>query len=172
MPSKSIRLGAALRAGLLGAIAVLIVEIVSIRILGVDVNLSALIGALLLDQIGSGPWLIGAAVQIILGLIAGIIYAAIFEWITHRASWWIGLLIGFGHAAVAGLALGYLTLLRGPTRAFIPSGSFLIYHGAWAVLLVTVAHLVFGTVAGATYGPVRHPIAAWKGRWVEPGASN
>src|SRR6185437_11543532 len=116
------------------------------------------IGALLLDQIGSGPWLLGAAVQFILGLIAGIVYAAIFEWITHRASWWIGLLIGFGHAAVAGLALGYLTLLRGPTRAFIPSGSFLVYHGAWAVLLVVVAHLVFGIVVGATYGPVRHPI--------------
>jgi hypothetical protein len=167
MNVRLIRLGAALRAGLLGAIAVLVVEIVSTRILGVDVNLSALIGALLLDQIGAGPWLLGAAVQIALGLIGGSVYAAIFEWITHHASWWIGLLIGFGHAAIAGLALGYLTLLRGPTRAFIPTGSFLIYHGTWAVVLVIVAHVGFGLVVGATYGQVRRPIAAWSGRWRE-----
>ncbi len=166
MPSKPIKLGAALRAGFLGAIAALIVEIVSTRILGVDVNLSTLIGALLVDQIGAGPWILGAAVQIVLGLIAGIIYAAIFEWITHRASWWIGLLIGIGHAAIAGLALGYLTLLRGPTRAFIPTGSFLIYHGAWAVVLVIVAHVTYGAVVGATYGPVRFPIVEWRGKWV------
>jgi hypothetical protein len=167
MASRSIRLAAALRAGLLGAMAVLIVEIVSTRMLDVDVNLSGLIGALLIDQIGAGPWLMGAAVQIALGLIAGIVYAVIFEWIAHRASWWIGLLIGFGHAAIGGLALGYLTLLGGPTRAFIPTGAFLIYHGAWAVLLVIVAHLVFGAVVGATYGPVRHPIISWSGRWRE-----
>jgi hypothetical protein len=78
MPSKSIRLGAALRAGLLGGSAVLIVEIVSTRILGVDVNLSALVGALLLDQIGFGPWVLGAAAHVILGVIAGILYAATF----------------------------------------------------------------------------------------------
>lgn len=166
--SARIKTGSALRAGFLGAIAVLIVEIVSTRVLHVDVNLSGLLGALLLNQIGGAAWLLGAIVQIVLGLIAGIIYAFIFEWITHHASWWIGLLIGIGHAAIAGLALGFLTLLRGPTRAFIPPGSFLVYHGGWAVLLVIVAHVAFGVVAGATYGAVRHPIVEWKGQWITP----
>jgi hypothetical protein len=89
-------------------------------------------------------------------------YAVTFA-LLHRATWWLGALLGLLHVAVALLAL--LPLLPGvhprmashragpsSTAVLEPPGLLALNYGVQTPLVAIVAHLVYGTVLGLLLG--------------------
>jgi hypothetical protein len=112
-------------------------------------------------------WLAGFVAQLIVAVIAAIVYAAIFEWVTRRAGFWIGVAIAVPHLVIAGLIVGFLPadpLIAAGLRA---PGAFFEYEGVWAVIAFICAHLAFGAVVGTIYGATRHPATAAPRIWLD-----
>lgn len=94
-----------------------------------------------------------------------ILYAAAFEsW--GRATWWLGAGIGLVHALA--LLLIAMPMMPGlhrrmasehqgpePTRMLEPPGFLALNYGRGTPLVTLLAHLVYGLLLGAFYGPVR-----------------
>jgi uncharacterized membrane protein YagU involved in acid resistance len=105
--------------------------------------------------------LYGFLVHLINGWIFSLLYILIFESL-GRATWWIGAVIGLGHAL---LILGVLVSLmpglhprmaseqHGPSanRLLEPPGFFALNYGFRTPLSVVLAHLVFGIILGVFY---------------------
>lgn len=155
----------AITAGVVGYILVVAVVAFAGRLSGSDADLCALAGALVTGRDDSVAWLTGCAVQLLVAVVAALAYAAIFEWITRRAGALIGLAIAVPHAVAAGLAVGFLPAAPLIGLGITPPGAFLEYRGGWVVAAFVLAHLMFGTIAGVLYGPVRHVAPAGEAIW-------
>lgn len=105
--------------------------------------------------------IVGTAFHMVNGFIAALLYAALFEAL-NIATWWVGAVFGFVHAAFVLTVL--LPLLpdvhprmaregEGPQAiSLIQPPGFLGLHYGWATSLVTViAHIAYGLVLGAFY---------------------
>lgn len=68
---------------------------------------------------GPGAWLLGLAIHLIGSGLIALIYARVFEHVTHRAGWLIGTGIGFVHAVIAGVVMGFIPAMH----ALIPGQS-------------------------------------------------
>jgi|SRR6185503_5120489 len=135
-----------------GAVVIVLMSVVA-PLLGIDADLCRPVGAAL----GFNEWaaVAGCVAQLIIGAVGALVYAAVFELVTQRASWWLGLLIGIGHACVAGIGVGFLFVWRQPIDGVAVPGGFMLFHGPWAAVFLVVAHIVYGTIVGASYGAVR-----------------
>ncbi len=159
--------GRAIILGIVGCVLVLGIVWVGGRLEHTDADLSALAAAVLFARADGLAWIGGFITQLVVGAIAGLVYAACFEWVTERAGPLIGLAIGIPHAIVAGIIIGLLPGQRMLDAAIAPPGAFYEYRGLWCVIAVVLAHLVFGTFVGALYGPTRHTYARSHRRWAE-----
>ncbi len=155
----------AITAGIVGCIVVVAVMALAGYLSGSDADLCMLAGALITGRDDSVAWLVGCAVQLLIAVVAAFTYVAIFEWITRRAGALIGLAIGVPHAATAGLVVGFLPAAPLIGVGITPPGAFLEYRGACVVAGFVLAHLTFGTIVGALYGPVRHVAPAGDAIW-------
>jgi hypothetical protein len=148
---------------LAGAVVIVLMSVVA-PLLGIDADLCLPVGAAL----GFTEWtaVAGCVAQLIVGALGGIVYAVVFEFVTQRATWWLGLLIGIGHACLAGIGVGFLFVWRQPLDGVTVPGGFMLFRGAWAAVALVVAHVVYGTIVGAGYGDVRRqrvePLLVWK----------
>jgi hypothetical protein len=140
--------------GAIGGVVAIGTLLIGMWLFGVNADLCALFGRMLTGETGATPWLIGCAVQLVVAVVAGVVYAAIFEWVTERAGAVLGVLIAIPHVLCAGLLMGFLPADMGDIAAIYP-GAFLEYRGAVAVVLFIVAHLLFGLVVGVVYGRPR-----------------
>jgi hypothetical protein len=105
--------------------------------------------------------LIGFLVHLVNGWWMSLIYVAAFHaW--GRASWWLGAVTGFVHAAfvltagmriLPGLHPRMASEQQGPTlvRQLEPPGFLALNYGATTPLSVVLAHVVFGVILGAFY---------------------
>ena len=105
--------------------------------------------------------LVGFFVHLVNGWLFSLVYVALFEsW--HRATWWLGALVGAAQAAfVLCAALPLLpafhprmaTETEGPTgaRQIEPPGFLGLHYGARTPLSVALAHILFGMILGAFY---------------------
>jgi len=103
---------------------------------------------------------IGYFLNMALGLVFGLAYAAVFA-ATGLTTWWFGLLLGFVHAAFAGGALANLFLPAVHPRMgtpwtdarenplLEPPGFLLANYGRSTMLIHLVLHLAFGAIVGA-----------------------
>jgi hypothetical protein len=123
---------------------------------GANADLFALGGVILTGRRDAIGWLTGAAAQLIIAAIAGVVYAVIFEIVTRRAGALIGFAIAVPHAVVAGLAIGFIPVSRLIDAGIGPPGAFMEYRGAWVVATFVLAHLAFGTLMGSLYGTAQH----------------
>lgn len=145
-----------------GAVVVVLMSLVA-PLLGIDADLCVPVGAAL----GFGGWaaVAGCVAQLVIGALGALVYAAVFEFVTHRATWWIGLLMGVGHACIAGVGVGFLFVWRQPPDGVAVPGGFMLFRGAWAAVVLVIAHVLYGTLVGACYGAVRRrppdPALAW-----------
>ncbi|HKO15180.1 MAG TPA: hypothetical protein VJU87_03020 [Gemmatimonadaceae bacterium] len=155
-------------AGIIGALAVVALFALARWVLGVNANVSTTLGSIVLPARYGAllGWIAGAIAQLILGAVAGIIYGLIFEYVTRRAGWLVGGLIGIAHALFAGVAIGFLPMRMAGGSPAAP-GAFLEYRGAWAVVVLVVVHVIFGVLVGALYGATHHAASAPGVRWRE-----
>ena len=157
----------AIAAGVLGTVIVIVVVWIGGLVAGHDADLCALLGASILADRGMWPWLLGAALQVVIGVVAAIVYAAIFEWVTRRAGGVVGFLVALGHSVIAGLAVGFLPATHLIEAATAPPGAFMEYRGPFVVVAFVIAHLAFGTLIGLLYGRPRHALVARRVVWHE-----
>lgn len=103
----------------------------------------------------------GFLVHLVDGWLFSLLYVAAFTaW--QRATWWLGALIGFVHAAfvltagmraLPGLHPRMANERHGPTvaRQLEPPGFLALHYGPRTPLSLTLAHLVFGAILGGFY---------------------
>ena len=105
--------------------------------------------------------LYGFALQMASGWIFALLYAAVFESL-HRATWWLGALLGLAQALfVLIVLLPLLPYLHprmasedygpNPTRLLEPPGFLALNYGRRTPLVTVAAHLLYGLILGAFY---------------------
>ena len=153
--------------GVLGAVLVYAVVRLTGAFASVPSDLCQLLGSSITGAGSAWTWLLGAVGQLVLGVVASIVYAAIFESVTQRAGALIGLLVGLAHVALAGLAIGFLPSRRLLEAGVAPPGAFMEYRGVAIMVAFAIAHLAFGLLIGALYGRPRHVVTVRAVVWRE-----
>lgn len=148
----------AIIAGLVGTAVVLLVVWGVGRLTHSDGDLSALAAAVVFGVLNTLTWWAGLVLQLIFGVIVAIVYAGVFEWVTRRAGFFLGLTIGIPHAILAGIGVGALPASRMIDAGIMPPGAFYEYRGGWCILGFVLAHVAFGCIVGAAYGRTRHRV--------------
>ena len=166
------KLTRAIVAGLIGAVIVWVIVLVGGIISKSHSDLCLLLGASITGSAGTLSWITGAVGQLLLGAISGVVYAAVFEWVTRRAGAVIGFLVGLAHVVVAGIATGFLPAQRLLDASVQPPAAFLEYRGLVALIAFIVAHLVFGTFVGAVYGRVLQAVLPSRVVWRDVSTSS
>ncbi len=160
-----IKVRRAIIAGIVGCVIVVAAVKLAGHMSGSDADLCTLAGVVVTGSDDAPGWFVGCAVQLLIAVVAALMYAVIFEWITHRANALIGLAVGIPHAVTAGMAVGFLPVARLIAVGILPPGAFLEYRGGWVVATFVLGHLTFGAVVGALYGPVRHDVPSVNTIW-------
>ncbi|HEU4630324.1 MAG TPA: hypothetical protein VFS08_11310 [Gemmatimonadaceae bacterium] len=145
----------ALGAGALAAIVAVVVAWVVRWATGAALDPAEPLGRLLLPEAWT-TWrgvalAAGTVAHVLGGAVLGVGYAAVFEWVTHRAGPLVGLALAVPHAVVTGLAFAFFPVLRPELFAAEPPGAFLQYGGAGSVVASAVFVLVYGALVGALY---------------------
>jgi hypothetical protein len=161
------KLGRAIGAGIAGGIIVVAAIDIVGWITGANSDLCRLGGVILTGRLDAVGWLAGAVAQLVIAIIAAIVYAAIFELVTRRAGPLIGLAVAVPHVIVAGLAIGFVPAWRLIDAGIGPPGAFMEYRGPWVLVTFVLAHLVFGALVGKLYGRAQHAPATAGYRWRE-----
>ncbi|MGM0575188.1 MAG: hypothetical protein ACQEXJ_05610 [Myxococcota bacterium] len=144
----------AMYAGVLGAMVMTVVMAIA-RGLGMAVNLEMMLGALITESVTTGTWVLGLCIHVVAGAVFGLVYAAVFEYVTHRAGWGLGLGIGAVHTLVSGVVLGALPMVHPLMPGFLdPPGMFMANLGVLGVAAFAALHLIFGALVGASYEPI------------------
>jgi hypothetical protein len=142
----------------LGAVLVWVIVLAATMIVGDTCDLCLVLGASITGSADMWSWLLGAFGQLLVGAMAGVVYAAVFEWATRRAGALVGFIVGLAHVTVAGIATGFLPAERLFAASLQPPGAFFEYRGLVALIAFIIAHLAFGVSVGAMYGRVRHAV--------------
>jgi len=161
------KIGRAIVAGIVGGIVVVIALIVVGWLVGANADLCRLGGVILTRRLDAAGWLAGAVAQLVIAIIAALVYAAIFELVTRRADALIGLAIAVPHVIVAGLAMGFIPASPLIDAGIGPPGAFMEFRGPWVIVTFVLAHLAFGALVGRLYGNTRHSPDLASYRWVE-----
>jgi hypothetical protein len=105
-------------------------------------------------------WLVGCFANWVVGGLAGIIYAYLFEYLFKKASARTGFFAGLMHAAFATIAIfPFFNALRQQMSVVMPySDSFGVLGSGIGIatpLVLLLGHVIFGVTIGVGYGPVR-----------------
>jgi hypothetical protein len=106
---------------------------------------------------GASAWLLGFAIHLAGSALIALLYGWIFEHVTHRANWLIGVGIGFIHGILAGIVMGFMPEMHALIPEQMPTpGFFMANMGATTVVFDFVMHMIYGAIVGAAYGPIAH----------------
>jgi hypothetical protein len=153
--------GRACVAGVLGGVAMSIGLAVG-RMMGMPANLELMLGTMMLPP-GSGAWIAGFMMHLLISGGIALIYAWAFEHITHRASASIGAAFAIVHAVIGGLFMGMMPLMHPLIPEQMPApGAFMSNIGTMGIVAEFALHILYGAVVGAVYGgaAVRRSLAA------------
>jgi hypothetical protein len=153
--------------GVLGAVLAVGIERLAGWLAGRDADLCVLVGAVLTGRSTTGPMILGCIVQLVVAVVSAFVYAVIIEHVTRRAGALIGFIIGLGHVVIAGLMVGFMPGDRLMHAGVMPPGAFMEYRGSIVLAGFLLAHVVFGTFVGATYGATVHAASPPAPRWRE-----
>lgn len=149
------RTGRAFVAGVIGG-ATMSVLMWLARVMGMEINLSMLLGTMIVLPPGPVAWITGFLVHLTISGLIALLYAWGFEHVTHRAGWSVGVGFSVVHAIVAGLVFGVVPAMHPLIQAGkMPApGMFLANKGPVYIVAFFVLHAVYGAIVGANYGPV------------------
>jgi len=159
------KLGRALVAGLVGCGLVIVAMAIAGAVSGTEADLCALTGAVITGRTGAVSWLVGCLAQVVVAIIAALIYAAVFEWLVRRAGALIGLAIAVPHAVIAGIVIGFLPVSGMLNAGIAAPGAFLEYRGWVVIVTFVLAHVGFGAIVGALYGTTLHSVPSARQTW-------
>jgi len=129
------------------------VLMVIVRMAGLNVNFPNLLGSTIVAEPGMARWTVGFALHLLIGAVAGLVYAAGFEYGVQRSGALVGAGFGVAHGLMAGLFMSAIPAMNPliPDTLSAP-GVFLesIHFGPVVFILL---HVAFGAVMGAVYGP-------------------
>ena len=151
--------GTAFLAGMVGG-AVMTAMLWMGRVMGMDVNLSMMLGTMFIQPPGATAWVVGFIMHLVISGLIALVYAWGFERVTQRAGPAVGAGFGVIHAIIAGLMFGMIPLLHPLIPEQMPApGMFMAEKGALYVVMMFVVHMIYGAVVGSIYGPVAEPAA-------------
>lgn len=160
----------AINGGFWGAAAMTVLMLI-VRGLGLStLNLELFLGSMVTSTLGFGPWALGLGIHLVIGAGFGVVYAALMETF-ERSGFRTGMLIGAGHAVLAGMILPLLGAAHPLVRAGgLPApGPFATGMGdGTAAMLFVLVHLLYGAIVGSAY-VVLSPAAEEEGPAPEPG---
>jgi hypothetical protein len=105
-----------------------------------------------------------------LGAATAVVYALLFEYVTRRAGWRVGAVVGALHGATLAVAAGFLPWLAERAGYALDAAPFGVRHGTLALAALVAAGVVFGMIVGGCYGAPRHapdavPRVWWRERY-------
>ncbi len=149
----------AIFAGIVGGIAMTVLAWLG-RAAGLQLDGETMLGTMLGNAPGAGTWLLGFGMHLVLSTLIALVYAAGFEYATHRAGAGLGLGFSLIHIVAAGLFMAMIPALHPMVPEQMPApGAFLVNMGPANVALFIVEHLMYGAIVGGVYGAVLHPRA-------------
>ncbi|MEX2272455.1 MAG: hypothetical protein WD690_13360 [Vicinamibacterales bacterium] len=124
------------------------------RAMGMPANLELMLGTMVLPA-GTGAFMAGMVMHLMISGLIALIYAWGFETLTHRSSALIGAGFGFIHAIIGGLFMGMMPMMHPMIPEMMPApGVFMSAMGMMGVLAEFVLHILYGATVGALYAPI------------------
>lgn len=144
-------------AGMIGGAAMSLVMWMG-RMMGMDMNLSMMLGTMFVAPPGATAWIVGFLMHLMISGLIALLYAWGFEHVTHRAGWLMGVAFSLIHSIGAGLFMGIVPAMHPLIRSGqMPApGFFLANKGAMYVVMLFVMHAIYGAIVGALYAPAVH----------------
>jgi hypothetical protein len=159
---------AALRAGLLGSIAIVVLLAASVILLKFGQQSVDDLTPDALSQLPTWALFAFALFMTLWGTVFGLGYALIFEFVLQRAGWLFGALLGFGHATVVWLGLALLVWWFPQFAQLFPGDLSFLFQTAGGFVLMWAVHMLYGAIVGAAYGtPLHEPQTRTQVRWRE-----
>lgn len=151
------RAGLAFFAGVLGG-AVMIALLIAARMADItDLNMAITLGSMITREVTAATWTLGFIMHLALSGLIALIYASAFEAL-RRSTWWLGLVGGAVHAAIAGLVMLFLPAIHPIIPDVIAApGAFAANYGAAAAATFVVLHLIYGAIVGGMYETLHAP---------------
>jgi hypothetical protein len=152
------RAGMAFWAGVIGA-AVMVLGMWILRAAGATgFNFGYFWGSILTGTATTGSWILGFVITLILGGLIALLYAAAFEAI-GRSNWGLGVLGGVAHLIIAGLVIGWISMVHPAIPQVISDpGYFTANYGSGSVVSFGILHLIYGAIVGSMYIPLHKKI--------------
>jgi len=149
------RAGLAFWAGVIGAAAMVLGMWIA-RIVGAtDFNFGYWWGSMILGNTSGAAWVLGFVIHLIIGGLVALAFAAAFEAI-GRSNWWLGLIGSLIFLGVAGLFVGWISMVHPAIPQVIPDpGFFTANYGVGSIITFCILYLVYGIIVGSMYVPVR-----------------
>lgn len=128
------------------------------RMLGLRIRIELILGSYFVDP-SPAAWAIGIFLFVLLSGVIGIAYAAIFEYVAHRADGITGVAVSLAHMVVSGALLAALPSIHPRVTEMLASpGPYMAHLGILGVLAFIALHLTYGALVGGLYGQVRNPL--------------
>ena len=99
---------------------------------------------------------IGLAAYVVIGIVSGVVYGLIFEFVTRRAGWLIGGIVGALHSTGTLIALTLIFWFGGDVISEAAPFAVEMFHHPALVAIVIAAQVAYGATIGAVYGKTVH----------------
>lgn len=140
-------------AGIIGAVAMTAIMWMGRTLMGMPANLEMMLGTMFGGPPGPMKWALGFAMHLMAGVAFALIYAAIFEKVTHRAGALVGAGIGVAHTIFSGLMLGAIPMMHPLIPEQMPAPGMFMSNVPMGVIAFFMLHIIFGAIVGGMYGP-------------------
>ncbi len=151
-------IGKAVLGGVIGTLAMTMAMYMGGMVMGLKMDMPMTLGTMVLPK-GSGAWILGMMMHLMMGAVFFTIYAALFHAFGIRSGVivWSGA-FGVVHAVMAGVVFGMMPAIHprmataGGNGETVPApGYFGLKLGAMAPMAIVAVHVVFGLAGGAVY---------------------
>lgn len=127
------------------------------RLAGLNINFPNLLGSTLVAEPGMLRWLTGFALHLTIGAVAGLVYAAGFEYGLQRSGALAGAGFGIAHALMAGLFMSAIPAMNPLIPDTLSAPGVFLDSVRFGPVVFILLHIAYGVVMGEVYGPtVQH----------------
>ncbi len=147
--------GRAFLAGVVGGAVMSVIMEMARNLMGMEVHLERMLGTMLGLQPSTMTWLIGLVMHLVISGLIALLYAAGFEYVTHRAGWMMGVAFSLVHILIGGVFMGLMPMMHPMVPEMMPApGAFMSNLGTMGVAAFVMLHMIYG----AMYTPVHREL--------------